>query len=868
MEPLNSKQTSEISSPVRPKGDGPLFPMHPGWLIPISFAAGLAAAGPLAGAMLKQLGHRVAGWVTGIALGILGLGIILLSVFWDIEWYWNAIVLTAVNLALGVMLYFWIKALFQKFKHSHSLASEPRGTIPEIAVGIVGGGVLSGLIGFSCLNLYFLISDRLLSTFMPVTFEDYFIAVKFTGGLIPLILAGGLAGGIVGRLQPRIRTGQMLVYTIGLAFSYITWLMAMDITIAIPGFQAGSATGEAWQALMMPYYVGNFLFGCWWSVLLLFYMMKPPQMRQKTLRSLHVVGINLCAAVTIAVAFGFTADMFLSFGRHFERNADTGLALKCYQLGLKKEPEKKIASYLQYRVALMHHRLGNAPSAKKGFQRVVAKYNSNKQLVKKANRFLDNLERTATGQRIVLPGVDTRTEYKGAYCVPNSLALAMRYWGANVTAREIGENITGIGSGTFVVNQTWFAEQYGFRHEFLPMAGLDDIKACIRAGLPVLVYVPYHVFAIVGYDDMLDTFVTYDVATSDVWVEYLQKDFIKAWKKEGTTLVLVYPPEKESVIPPHIHQRLQKFSENYLHFQLYYFDAPEGSVSVPHLLKSAGETGEFFFPLTVLYANFPGIRDQVSKNYDADKVIQSIRNYFKDDFDEGTHGPGQYHNEEYAEMDWALDYSIKYLIGHRQFDLVEELVKRIDEEGQLSDEMQIYAGMINIAQGKPRQGLDRLVAPDETLNPFYAGLIYHKLGDRRAGIRELTKILNHNIDRQSYYRYYCKRRPVFHDRDSRLDLDEYGYPELATANQLLLEMDDYGESREELESGWQDFINRHPFNAPIAQKLMTFYEKRMTTLQEEGKNAEALRLSRKIRLLKNRMDAYSLSAFQQQKVIP
>ena len=65
---------------------------------------------------------------------------------------------------------------------------------------------------------------------------------------------------------------------------------------------------------------------------------------------------------------------------------------------------------------------------------------------------------------------------------------------------------------------------------FLPMAGLKDIKECIDAGFPVLVYVPAHVFAIFGYDEALDTFVTYDIATNDVWVEYLQKDFIKAWK--------------------------------------------------------------------------------------------------------------------------------------------------------------------------------------------------------------------------------------------------------------------------------------------------------------------------------------------------
>lgn len=112
------------------------------------------------------------------------------------------------------------------------------------------------------------------------------------------------------------------------------------------------------------------------------------------------------------------------------------------------------------------------------------------------------------------------------YCVPDSLALVMRYWGKDVSAGAIGRRITGLGKGTIVVDQRWFAEQQGLRHDFLPLAGIEDIRRCIDAGLPVLVYVPAHVFAIVGYDDVLETFVTYDVATRDIRQEYLQNDFL------------------------------------------------------------------------------------------------------------------------------------------------------------------------------------------------------------------------------------------------------------------------------------------------------------------------------------------------------
>jgi hypothetical protein len=329
--------------------------------------------------------------------------------------------------------------------------------------------------------------------------------------------------------------------------------------------------------------------------------------------------------------------------------------------------------------------------------------------------------------------------------VPNSLALAMRYWGSDITARGIGERITGLGSGTFVVNQSWFAEQEGFRHDFLPMAGLDDIKQCIDAGFPVLVYVPAHVFAIVGYDEALETFVTYDVATHDVWVEYIQKDFIKAWKRQATTLVLAYPPEKEALIPGNVRDRLIRLSDNYLHYQLHSLDAPIDSISIPHLFRAAGKTGEFFLPITILYSNFPGLRKTISEKYNTELVIDSIKRYFWDDFDEGMHLWGQYHNERQAAPDWAMRSSVQYLIGQERLDLVEELITRIDGEGQVSKDMLAEVGMIDLAHGKFERGLDRLKRAGEDEKPLYVGLANLRMEDDQRSIRELVKTVTENV---------------------------------------------------------------------------------------------------------------------------
>ena len=235
---------------------------------------------------------------------------------------------------------------------------------------------------------------------------------------------------------------------------------------------------------------------------------------------------------------------------------------------------------------------------------------------------------------------------------------------------------------------------------------------------------------------------TYDVATHDVWVEYLQKDFVKAWKKQSTTLVLVYPPEKESLIPDQIRDRLKRLSDNYLHYQLHYFDAPENSISIPHLVKAAGDNGEFFFPLTILYSNFPGLRKQISQNYDPEFVASAIYTYFDDNFDEAIHQAGQYHNDRRSESDWNLKYSIQYLIGLQQFDMVEELLSRIDEKGQISSAMRSQMGMIRLARGEFEPGIDQLIAHNNSGNSFYAGLANLKIGNTQAAIRQLSKAVS------------------------------------------------------------------------------------------------------------------------------
>ena len=828
----HTEQTDPVPQPVL---------LHPGWLVPMTIIAGLAASGPLAGATLFKCGYRKVGTLLGVLLSLLGIGLFAGIILWGVEWYWATLTLTLIHLMLGVILFFVVRKPYLTFRASHPVPLKQRGTYREVIAGIVGGAFISGLLGIVSMIAYILFIDWLFSTLMPVASEDEFAMARLFAGVFFLTLSGAIAGGGFGWFKRRMTAGQIIVHGFALVWVYYTWSLALEGAIAIPGFQAGAATGEGWQSIIIAFSQGNVLVGFWWSVFLLAFMMAPSGKLAKLGRAAQVIGINCMAAITLAITLGVPADMFLALGRHFERQALPENALWYYERGLSKEPKPWIASYLQYRVALLNHKLGKTEKAQHGFKRVVAKYTWNEELVKKANRFLENLDHAVDTRRVMLPGVETRTEYKGGYCVPNSLALAMRYWGSDVTARIIGKRITGLGSGTFAVNQRWFAEQEGFRHDFLPMASVDDIKRCIDAGFPVLVYVPSHVFAIFGYDEGLETFVTYDVATHDVWVEYLQKDFIKAWKKRTTTLVLAYPPDQESLIPEDIRQRLTRLSDKYLHFQLHFLDAPTGSISVPHLQKAAGETGEFFFPVTILYTDFPGLRERLTESYDVDSVGASIRTYFWDDFDEGVHLWGQYHDEQWAWPDWNLRYSIHYLSGQKRFDLVEELITHINEQGQISEDMLAEVGMIDLAYGEFDSGLDRLNALEDAMYPFYIGLTYLKTGNAQGAIRELAKAVS---------QYY-----------SGEDLDDYGFPPTAVAHRILAEQDAYGESKEMLEEHWKEWIHYRPFDAPIAEALASLYERRLEKLNDKKGSAAYQRLERKLNLARSRASRYNISSF-------
>jgi hypothetical protein len=95
-----------------------------------------------------------------------------------------------------------------------------------------------------------------------------------------------------------------------------------------------------------------------------------------------------------------------------------------------------------------------------------------------------------------------------------------------------------------------------------------------------------------------------------------------------------------------------------------------------------------------------------------------------------------------------------------------------------------------------------------------------------------------------------------------LYLDEFGFPELAVVNSVLLNQDSYGESREEIEKSWEKWIHHIPFDSPVARALAVLYNQRLDKLNREKDAAAYQRLERKLDLVQRRAERYKIDMFR------
>lgn len=101
----------------------------------------------------------------------------------------------------------------------------------------------------------------------------------------------------------------------------------------------------------------------------------------------------------------------------------------------------------------------------------------------------------------------------------------------------------------------------------------------------------------------------------------------------------------------------------------------------------------------------------------------------------------------------------------------------------------------------------------------------------------------------------------FNDSKKALVLDEHGFPAIAIANRILVNRDDYGESKEDLAINWEKWVHHIPFDTPVVQALAKLYERKLENLDKDKDAAEYQRLMRKLKLARSRLARYSIDSF-------
>ncbi len=839
---LETQIAETISDPIN-------RPLNPGWLIVTSMLGGGIAAGLCAGMILRQCGKTRQAVITASVIFTTGLLFLILCTLWETDWYWISLTIQSVHAVLGITLFFFVRNISRKFPPPPKPSSSVRSGFSREIAGAGAGLVLMLFFAPICTAVYILGMDQLFSNYIPVAAENSETLMLLFAYSFLCIIAGLIGGTIWVRLRNTTKIRDVLAALACYFVAFFSLAFGLEITILLPAFQATSASGKDYMEVLGPIVLIQVLFNSWWSILLVYYITTPTTILPKLQRIGHAVLLQMSIAVVLSVSLGGTADLFLFLGKAFERQTHIQQALYCYEKGLTKEPNEKTASWMQFQVAMLNYKKGEMKAAQDGFRRVVAKYNKKEELTKKAGYFLQRLKSVKTAKRVVLPGVETRTNYHGSYCVPNSLALVMRHWGKKVNAGEIGSAITGLSQGTYTVDQAWFAYNKGLRHDFLPLAELEDIKMCIDAGFPVMVYVPMHVFVIFGYDETLSTFVTYDVATHDIWVDYIQNDFVKSWKRQASTLVLAYPQDKKDALPVSIRERLLELSNNYLHFETHYFDTLSSHIALDHLMKAAGSDGKFFHPVVTMFNDYPGLRDSLSHRYNFSAVSQSICQFYSQNYDEGTHLWGQINNEDYAYPDRDFQYCVNYLIGNGQFAMAESLITEVGTRGKVSDEMVALRGMLDIAAGRLEQGLDRIKQGKRSEYALYKGLVNLKLNNPTEAAGNFADEYTFH-SRNNYYEYRTEK-PLYSS-------DHFGYPSFALANELSRNIPTLGESRERIVSGWETFLHTVPFDSATAATLSAEYTAQLQALVKDDDPYKYEQISVKKTLMEGRKKRYSL----------
>jgi tetratricopeptide (TPR) repeat protein len=243
-------------------------------------------------------------------------------------------------------------------------------------------------------------------------------------------------------------------------------------------------------------------------------------------------------------ATGSQLQYQIIYGRSLEHKGEYQKAIEVYENIMPGLRNVKSRVWLQYHAGLLFRNLDRTEDSRSAFQKVLINFPDQGEITRKAAIYEERLagylalpasERN-NKKRKAIKGLHTVTEKKAAWCLPNSLGLILNYWDRPMTTREMGENITRTGEGTSVSDAVYYTEMQGLQYVLTSGSDAAMLTRLIDHDLPFLVFVPNHVFAVFGYDQVLETVITYDVNAHDVWEDLPLEDLILQWEAEDRVL--------------------------------------------------------------------------------------------------------------------------------------------------------------------------------------------------------------------------------------------------------------------------------------------------------------------------------------------
>ena len=604
-----------------------------------------------------------------LAFGTLSIMVIGLILFFDFRWYLTTLILLAVNVSIGAHFsHIYRRRLLEKYsKLDVTLPIHPdrRGTAIRIIIGWILSVFSGGLFGLLVVGIH----DIWFSTLIPVSASIFHLIPSLVEKSVVFSLVGAALGGSLilrGKLKESksvLKLGSYLMVT------YFIFATIDILLLRIPSFQTFGIIGK------LPLSFLTSMLICVASIIGIFactlFLFSSSGFFQIAKRILVVLIVTLCFYITAVLYSGMLSFDLMMLGNIYERAIEAKKALGCYEKSLLIRSNDMISSYLQYRIGLLYHKLEEETQAQNAFKKVVAVYNKNEELVKKSQAFIRAYQRPEAqeGRRVVIPGVETKTEYKWGYCVPNTLSLVLRYWGVKETAKSIGTAITYFKRGTFVDDEIWYVHNKKMSHYLLAPSDLEQIKRFVSMDIPVLAYVPKHVFAVFGYDEKLNTLIAYDVAKWDIWVDYPIEEFREEWKKENNQLGLILPPQKESLFSK---EEITKFKSSTNACLRYYMARriQEEEVQFSHLRKAMVVDPELFFLVTYFYQHFPRAREEVVSYYlNRPDFVSKLDGYIEKSFG----GPF-----------FTSDYS-SFKMGLNQYESLKEILASKSKTDELPD---------------------------------------------------------------------------------------------------------------------------------------------------------------------------------------